>query len=179
MQKVKLNVGVITFFTNMMQADAPQIDIAHVVEAFGDNGHFIGVVHRDALSAEELDKINLETWPEMKGVASFVEEIMDATITTEPDKCIAHLAQQWPVPSALQVGLQSSAELEFADGVDINEALLEALSGAHGVYLGKQHRSAAHVRDGMMAMKAAQLPRAVRRDLAAVAQGEPMVYVMK
>ena len=75
----KASVSRIFFVTDMTTAAAPEIPLGFLVEAsWPGDARWLGLIGRTLLTAAELPRINLRTWPEMEKPFGMLDRLFDA-----------------------------------------------------------------------------------------------------
>ena len=73
-----VRISRISFQTDMTRADAPVFPFARVLECVWPNAiRWVGLIGRTRLTPLELDKINLDTWPEFQNPHDLLMKVWD------------------------------------------------------------------------------------------------------
>jgi hypothetical protein len=74
----------IEYQIDLARVDSPVIPIAYMLEAHWCSGvRWLGMLFRKRLMPLEIERVDLETWPEMKDVAQFMNRLFDRAWTCE------------------------------------------------------------------------------------------------
>lgn len=66
----------LVFATDMTSARSPTIALGYMLESALDGGsRFLGLVSRKSLTREELATVNLKTWPQLRDLDGYMEEV--------------------------------------------------------------------------------------------------------
>lgn len=136
------------FRTDLTSTDAPIINLGFMIETALDGGfRFLGLVSRKGLTPCEGDLVNLATWPELRDVDAYMDQLFGTAWThvcsADPEDLrlgSEHVARQYSDLSALHFVPKPVEELGLSFSGDINDvhkALYDALVG-----LGSQLRPA-------------------------------------
>jgi hypothetical protein len=76
MAESKLALYRLEFATDLTSAKAPRIALGYMVESALESGaRFLGLVSRKALTDDELNQINMKTWPQLKDLDNYMDEL--------------------------------------------------------------------------------------------------------
>jgi hypothetical protein len=68
----------IEYQTNLTRAHDPVLPLAYMLEAYWNNGvRWLGMLFRKRLTPLEIDRVDMETWPEMKELPLFMNGLFE------------------------------------------------------------------------------------------------------
>lgn len=119
MAESKLAFYRLEFATDLTSARAPTITLGYMVESAFDGGaRFLGLVSRKALTADELSRVNLKTWPQLEELDLYMEGLFqrawDHVCGADAQDCrlgSEFVAREHPLYSALAFEPLGSNEL--------------------------------------------------------------------
>jgi hypothetical protein len=77
----------IEFHTNLTRARDPVLPLGFLLEAHWSNGvRWLGMLFRKRLTPAEIDRVDLETWPEMKQLPQFMNGLFEKAWNTNLDE---------------------------------------------------------------------------------------------
>ena len=100
----------IDYCTDLKRSDSLVIPVGFALEARWSNDvRWLGMIFRKRLSEIELEKVNVETWPEMKGLETFMKSLFEQTWDLEvalgdgtPALASSVIASQYSAQSSLR-----------------------------------------------------------------------------
>jgi hypothetical protein len=130
----------IDYRTDLTRSNGLVLPVGFVLEArWSDNVRWLGMLFRKRLTAKELDLVDVETWPEMKGLELFMNEVFNDVWAQEieigkgaPALGSNVIASRYSMQSSLQfVGDVPSVQLSGTDAEESFPALYTRLLGLH------------------------------------------------
>lgn len=126
MVEAKCSLYRIDFCTDLTAVQAPIFNIGFMLEAAVHGGaRFLGLASRRSLTRVELDRVNLQTWPELAELDSYMGRLFEdawdrVSETTADDTTLGSvaLASSYSSMTALTFGL-----------LDMPETLVQSLQG--------------------------------------------------
>jgi len=128
MTESKLAIYRLSFATDLTSAKAPIIDLGYMLESAIDGSRFLGLVSRKLLTAEELQRIDTNTWPQLRELDGYMEELFrqawDHVCGTQAGDCrlgSEFVARERSFYSALSFELLPAEQLGLRLGGAVDE----------------------------------------------------------
>jgi len=86
----------ISFHTDLTRADAPVIPLAVMIEAIvPENARWLGLIGRPSLTRVELDRVNLDTWPQLEAPFGLMAEMFERAWEAGPGRAGTTLSKHF------------------------------------------------------------------------------------
>jgi hypothetical protein len=130
----------IDYRTDLTRSNGLVLPVGFVLEArWNNNVRWLGMLFRKRLTPKELDLVNVETWPEMKGLEPFMNKVFEDAWAQEieigdgsPALGSDVIAARFSMQSSLQfIGDAPKIELSETDAEESFTGLYTRLLGLH------------------------------------------------